>query len=155
MANARSLHALTGWRETPGTALAVPPPLILTNKAGARPAHRSPALLGLSILLLPDSSTSLLQPLHHVLGYIFSAALGDQQCPREGDWEHCVIRAQAHPPTSPSSGRSCYGCGKPSRAAQGSFHLLPSLVHWEANMAIFILVKCSCSGRQARDALPG
>lgn len=36
-----------------------------------------------------------------------------------------------------------------------SFHLLPSPVHWEANMAIFIPAKCSGSCRQARDALPG
>lgn len=42
----------------------------------------------------------------------------------------------------------------PAELHGGSFHLLPSLVHWEANMAIFIPAKCSCSCRQARDVLP-
>lgn len=128
------------------------PLLSLTSKAGAWPAHRPPALLGLSILLLPGplnlpppTSPPHAQP--HFLGHPWGPAVS----------QGSGLGALSDPRPSSPTAFTFLGVhpAMPSRAALGSFHLLPSLVHWEANMAIFIPAKCSCSGRQTRDALPG
>ena len=60
-----------------------------------------------------------------------------------------------HPIPSTLRVRPAADVAGPAELRRGSFHLLPFSVHREANVAIFIPAKCSCSCRQARDALPG
>lgn len=121
---ARPMHGaclLTGWRETPGTAPAVPPLLSLTSKAGAWPAHRPLHFWACPSCCSLASSTSLLQPFHHVLGHVFLAALGDQQCPREVHWEHFLIHAQAHPAISLSLGSILLQMWQAQQSCTGKF----------------------------------
>lgn len=134
------------------------PLLSLMSRAEAWPTQHPPVLLGLSILLLlallillPPSFPS--HPGLHLLGSPWRPAVSQGGGLSQ---EGCTSGAQAHPPISsilqlhPTA--DMVG---PAELHRGSFHLLPSLVHWEANMAIFIPAKCSCSCRQERNTLPG
>lgn len=152
----QSLHALTGWRGTPGTALAMPPLLSLMSGAGAQPARGPPAPLGLSILLLRALPVLLPSSPSHPWLHLFGSPWGPavSQGGNLGQ-EGCVSGAQAHPPHLQHPGMNPQDVAGPAELHGGSFHLLPSPVHGEANMAIFIPAKCSCSCRQVRDALPG